>query len=61
MSLTTTTKIGMAMLPWALCFPWITAGLQYSPHLTLATLRAVLAGATLVVVAVLLRRSFLRG
>ena len=61
MSLTTISKIVLAMLLWAACFPLITAGLQYSPHLTFATLRAVLAGATLVIVAVLLRRPFPRG
>lgn len=61
MSLTAISKIVLAMLLWASCFPLITVGLQYSPHLTFATLRAVLAGATLVLVAVLLRRPFPRG
>lgn len=61
MSPTTTIKIVLAMLLWAACFPLITAGLQYSPHLTFATLRAVLAGATLVLVAVWLQRPFPRG
>lgn len=61
MAPTTTIKIVLAMLLWAACFPLITAGLQYSPHLTFATLRAVLAGATLVFVAVWLQRPFPRG
>lgn len=61
MSTTTITKIVLAMLLWAACFPLITAGLQYSPHLTFATMRAVLAGATLVLLAVVLRRPFPRG
>ena len=61
MSPTTITKIVLAMLLWAACFPLITAGLQYSPHLTFATLRAILAAATLVFVAVWLQRPFPRG
>lgn len=61
MSLTTTTKIVMAMLLWALCFPLITAGLQYSPHLTFATLRAVLAGVALVLIAIFLGRPIPHG
>lgn len=61
MSPTTVTKIVLVMLLWAACFPLITAGLQYSPHLSFATLRAVLAGATLVLVAIVLRRPFPRG
>jgi len=61
MPLTTMTKIVLAMLLWAACFPLITAGLQYSPHLTFATMRAVLAGATLVLAAVMLGRPFPRG
>lgn len=61
MSPTTITKIVLAMFLWAVCFPLITAGLQYSPHLTFATMRAVLAGAALVLVAVLLGRPFPRG
>ena len=48
------------MLLWAACFPLITLGLDYSPHLTFATLRAALAGTTLVVLAILLGRPFPR-
>jgi len=61
MTPTVVTKIVLAMLLWAACFPLITAGLQYSPHLTFATLRAVLAGAALVGLAMVLRRPFPRG
>lgn len=44
------------MVLWALCFPLITVGLSSSPHLTFAALRAVLAGAALVALGVILRR-----
>ncbi|MGC4411087.1 MULTISPECIES: DMT family transporter [Rhizobium] len=40
----------------ALCFPLITLGLTHAPHMTFATLRAVLAGLVLGVVAIMLRR-----
>jgi len=58
---TTIAKIVLVMFLWAACFPLITTGLQYAPHLTFATLRAVLAGATLVFLAVMLRRPLPRG
>ena len=61
MSPTVISKIVLAMFLWAACFPLITAGLQYAPHLTFATMRAVLAGAALVGLAVILRRPFPRG
>lgn len=61
MSPATFTKIVLAMFLWAACFPLITAGLQYAPHMSFATLRAVLAGLVLVLVAVMLRRPFPRG
>lgn len=54
-------KIVLAMLLWAACFPLITAGLLYAPHLTFATMRAVLAGAALVGLAMILGRPFPRG
>jgi len=56
-----TAKIVMAMLLWAACFPLISAGLKFSPHLTFATLRAVLAGAALTLLAIILRRPFPHG
>lgn len=40
----------------ALCFPLITLGLTHVSHMTFATLRAVLAGLALGVVAIMLRR-----
>lgn len=36
---------------WALCFPLITVGIEYAPHLTFAFLRAALAGLTLFILA----------
>ncbi len=45
----------------ALCYPLITLGLQDAPHLTFAFLRALLAGGTLAVVAIVLRRPLPRG
>ena len=61
MSPTVISKIVLAMFLWAACFPLITAGLQYAPHLTFATMRAGLAGAALVGLAMILRRPFPRG
>ena len=36
---------------WALCFPLITVGIEYAPHLTFAFLRAAIAGLTLFILA----------
>ncbi|MFV2034189.1 MAG: DMT family transporter, partial [Halocynthiibacter sp.] len=44
------------MLLWALCFPLITAGIVYAPHLSFAALRAVLAGLILTGLALALGR-----
>jgi drug/metabolite transporter (DMT)-like permease len=49
------------MMLWAICFPLITAGIAFSPHLTFAALRALLAGAVLVALAVGLRRPVPKG
>lgn len=49
-------KIILVMLLWAACFPLILAGFSYAPHLTFATLRAVLAGAALLGVGLMLGR-----
>lgn len=57
----TITKIILVMLLWAACYPLITAGLQYSPHLTFAALRAAIAGAFLTILALCLRRPLPRG
>jgi drug/metabolite transporter (DMT)-like permease len=56
-----TLKIVFAMVLWALCFPVIVAGLEYSPHLTFAAMRALLAGGVLTVLALMLGRPFPRG
>lgn len=61
MTPSTTARIILVMLLWAVCFPLITSGLQYSPHLTFATMRAVLAGASLLVLAAALGRPLPRG
>ncbi|MEQ8797705.1 MAG: DMT family transporter [Silicimonas sp.] len=57
----TALKIVLAMVLWALCFPVIEAGLKYSPHLTFAAMRALLAGGVLTVLALILGRPFPRG
>ena len=49
-------KLVLVMLLWAICFPLITAGLEYAPHLTFAAMRAFLAGAGLLVLGAALRR-----
>lgn len=49
------------MILWAICFPLITAGIAYAPHLTFAALRALLAGVALVVLAVGLGRPAPKG
>jgi drug/metabolite transporter (DMT)-like permease len=46
------------MLLWATCFPLITTGLGLAPHLAFATMRAALAGLSLLAVAIFLRRPF---
>ncbi len=57
----TIAKIVLVMLLWATCYPLITAGLQYSPHLTFAALRAAIAGAFLTFLAISLKRPLPRG
>lgn len=54
-------KIMLAMLLWAACFPLLTIGIALAPHLSFATLRAVIAGLVLVGIACALRRPFPRG
>lgn len=53
-------KIVLTMLLWAACFPLITIGIKFAPHLSFATLRALIAGLVLVVLALALRRPFPR-
>jgi len=45
------------MVLWAICYPLITAGLEFSPHITFAALRALLAGLALVGLALVFRQS----
>jgi len=61
MSLGKLAKIITVMFLWAVCFPLITAGFAYVPHLSFAAMRAFLAGAALVVVGLSLGRSWPRG
>lgn len=48
----TTVKVVVVMFLWAACFPLITAGLELAPHLSFATMRAAIAGGTLVMLGV---------
>lgn len=51
----------LAMLLWAACFPLLTIGITYAPHLAFATLRALLAGLVLVGLALAMGRPNPRG
>lgn len=61
MKLSHVTRIIAAMLLWAACFPLITIGIKLAPHLSFATLRAVIAGLVLVGLTRALHRPFPRG
>ncbi len=61
MTIATGSQLVFIMLLWASCFPLITAGIEYAPHLTFAALRAALAGLTLIALAILLRRRMPNG
>ena len=50
----------LVMFLWALCFPLISVGLATAPPLSFAALRAFVAGASLLVLAILWRRPFPR-
>lgn len=56
MTFTTIAQIILVMLLWSICFPLITIGIEFAPHLTFATLRALLAGAALMILAFILRQ-----
>lgn len=49
-------KIVIVMFLWAICFPLISMGLPLAPHLSFATMRAVIAGCFLVFLALCLKR-----
>ena len=61
MTIVATMQIILVMVLWAACFPLITAGIEYAPHLTFAALRAVFAGLTLTGLAFALRRPLPKG
>lgn len=61
MTFLTSGKIVLAMFLWAVCFPLLTIGIAYAPHLSFAALRATLAGLVLVGLALALRRPFPQG
>ena len=54
-------RLGLVMFLWALCFPLNTVGLAFAPPLTLAALRSFVAGAGLLLPAIVLRRAWPRG
>jgi drug/metabolite transporter (DMT)-like permease len=54
-------QIMFVMVLWAICFPLITVGITWAPHLSFAALRAFIAGAALLVLALVLRRPLPRG
>lgn len=56
MAKSATVRLVMVMALWAGCFPLITLGLGYAPHLAFASMRAALAGACLLGVGALLGR-----
>lgn len=61
MTIGTISRLVLVMLLWAVCYPLITAGIAYAPPLSFATVRAVVAGASLILIALLLRRPAPRG
>jgi len=50
-----TTRVVVVMVLWAACYPLITTGLEYAPHLTFAAMRAFVAAVVLLVIAAALR------
>jgi len=56
-----TAAVIIVMGLWAACYPLITTGLSHAPHLTFATIRAVLAGSALLIVAAVIRAPLPRG
>ena len=49
-------QIIIVMLLWAICFPFITWGIEFAPHLTFAAFRAILSGLVLIILAFALRQ-----
>src|SRR3990167_3050489 len=56
-----TLQIVLVMFLWAICFPLITMGLPFAPPLTFAAIRAFIAGAALLVIALFLHRTQPKG
>lgn len=61
MSFGARSRLVLVMALWASCFPLITIGLAFAPHLAFAALRAAIGGIALIGVAVLLRRPMPKG
>lgn len=61
MNVGVTLRLLAVMGLWALCFPLIATGLALAPHLAFATMRAAIAGFSLLLIAALLGRPFPRG
>ena len=61
MSVSIFVKLVFVMFLWAICFPLITIGFDYAPHLSFAAVRAFIAGAALLALGVVLRRPVPRG
>lgn len=59
-SLSLSTIVGMVVVAilWAICFPFISVGLPDAPPLLFASLRALLAGACLIVIGIKMGRRF---
>jgi len=53
-------QIVVVMLLWASCFPLVTIGIEYAPHLTFAAMRATIAGVALLILALVMGQHFPR-
>lgn len=51
----------LVMLLWSSCYPLITVGIEYSPHLTFAAMRASLAGIVLLIAAIAMGHAMPKG
>lgn len=60
MKTTTGIQIVVVMLLWASCFPLVTVGIEYAPHLTFASMRATIAGVALLILAFVMGQHFPR-
>lgn len=54
-------QVLLVMLFWSGCYPLITIGIEHAPHLSFAALRALLAAAVLLAIAIWRGRSWPRG